>query len=294
MKILFIGCVESSKIFLETLIKAGAEIVGVITKEESLQNSDFVNLAPIAIEKGIEYQYVKNINDANSVEFIKTAKPDIGFCLGWSQLIKREVLDLFSKGVIGFHPAALPQNRGRHPIIWALVLGLNQTASSFFLMNEEADAGAILSQEAIEIEYADNARTLYDKVMRVAQKQLTELWKALCEEKVCPIVNRDIKGNVWRKRNRQDGKIDWRMSSRSIYNLVRGLSEPYVGAHFEYNNQKYKVWKVQECKGKGFDNIEPGKILWINSDSTFAVKAGENIIEVLEYDNFEPELNLYL
>lgn len=294
MRILFIGCVESSKIFLETLIKAGAEIAGVITKEESLLNSDFVNLAPIAIEKDIEYRYVKNINDLNSVEFIKTIKPDIGFCLGWSQLIKKEVLDLFPKGVVGFHPAALPQNRGRHPIIWTLVLGLNQTASSFFLMNEEADAGVVLSQEPIAIEYADNARTLYDKVTHVAQKQIVELWKALCEDKVCLVDNKDIKGNVWRKRNRQDGKIDWRMSSRSIYNLVRGLSEPYVGAYFEYNNQEYKVWKVQECREKGFDNIEPGKILWINSDSSFAVKAGENIIEVLEYDNFEPKMNLYL
>jgi len=291
---LFIGCVESSKIFLEALIKIGAEMVGVITKEESLQNADFVNLAPIAIENGIEYQYVKNINDANSVEFIKAIKPDIGFCLGWSQLIKKEVLDLFPKGVIGFHPAALPQNRGRHPLIWALVLGLNQTASSFFLMNQEADAGAILSQEPVAIEYADNARTLYDKVMQVAQKQIVELWKALCEDRAYPIRNEDIASNVWRKRNRQDGKIDWRMSSRNIYNLVRGLSEPYVGAHFEYDNQEYKVWKVRECNRNGFDNIEPGKILWINLNSTFAVKAGENIIEVLEYDKFEPKLDLYL
>ena len=30
-------------------------------------------------------------------------------------------------GVIGYHPAELPKNRGRHPLIWALVLGLKKT-----------------------------------------------------------------------------------------------------------------------------------------------------------------------
>jgi methionyl-tRNA formyltransferase len=38
--------------------------------------------------------------------------------------------------------------------------------------------------------------------------------------------------NTWRKRSSTDGKIDWRMSAQSIHNLVRGLTTPYVGAHF--------------------------------------------------------------
>ncbi|MFQ8877714.1 MAG: hypothetical protein ACLR7N_03875 [Roseburia hominis] len=44
----------------------------------------------------------------------------------------------------------------------------------------------------------------------------------------------DRGGNVWRKRGKRDGEIDWRMSSRAIYNLVRALTKPYVGAHFVY------------------------------------------------------------
>lgn len=35
MKVLFIGCVQSSEIFLKTLIRQEADIVGVITKRES-------------------------------------------------------------------------------------------------------------------------------------------------------------------------------------------------------------------------------------------------------------------
>ena len=30
-------------------------------------------------------------------------------------------------GVVGFHPALLPNNRGRHPLIWAKALGLDKS-----------------------------------------------------------------------------------------------------------------------------------------------------------------------
>lgn len=293
MKILFIGCVESSEIFLNTLIKERAEIVGVVTKDKSTQNSDFVDLSTIALDNKIPYCYVNHINDEKSIAFIKKQKPDIGFCLGWSQLIKKEVLEIFPKGVVGFHPAKLPQNRGRHPLIWALALGLEKTASTFFLMNEKADSGDILSQEILEIEYNDNARTLYDKVMQIASQQLVDVWKGLCSNRVSIIKIDGVAENAWRKRNSRDGKIDWRMSSRNIYNLVRALSKPYVGAHFEYQNEEYKVWQVRECFDTGYENIEPGKVLWVKN-KIFAVKTGDYIIEVLDYDEFEPEIGIYL
>ena len=40
--------------------------------------------------------------------------------------------------------------------------------------------------------------------------------------------------NIWRKRGLKDGIIDWRMSSIGIYNLVRALTKPYIGAIFYY------------------------------------------------------------
>ena len=52
---------------------------------------------------------------------------------------------------MGYHPAELPYNRGRHPIIWALALGLKSTASTFFYMKEGADDGDIISQEIVKL-----------------------------------------------------------------------------------------------------------------------------------------------
>lgn len=295
MKVLFIGCVQSSEIFLRTLLKQNADIVGVITKRESKMNADFVDLSLICAENGIMSLYVDNINERQAYEFIQKLNPDIGFCLGWSQLLKKEVLALFPKGVVGFHPAALPQNRGRHPIIWALALGLTETASSFFMLDEGADTGKVVSQVRIPILYEDNARTLYDKVMNAAAKQLIDLWQMLCKNTIAYVEWGGVEQNTWRKRNKSDGKIDWRMSSGNIYNLVRALSEPYVGAHFEYNGHEYKVWEVKESGDFAYRNIEPGKIIGVDDECRFSVKTGEGIMKVIRYDEkFKPEVGMYL
>lgn len=295
MRAIFIGCVESSKILLNTLLNEKADIVGVITKKESNFNSDFADLSNLSKINNIPYLYVEDINDIQTYRFINDLNPDIGFCLGWSQLLKKELLNMFSKGVIGFHPAALPHNRGRHPLIWALVLGLEDTASSFFMLEEGADTGRVVSQVSIQILYEDTARTLYDKVMETAKVQLINLWQDICNDRIHVVSEGDQIGNIWRKRNKNDGRVDWRMSSRSIYNLVRALSEPYVGAHFEYNGCEYKIWKTRELEDDLYNNIEPGKIVGIREDGTFIVKAGSGLIELVQYDrNFEPQIGIYL
>lgn len=294
MRIVLIGCVKSSELFLKKLIEINAEIVGVITKEESKFNSDFVDLGKLCREHNIDYLYVKNINDSEAKEYIWNKQTDLILCLGWSQLLDKEILSIPSIGSIGFHPAELPCNRGRHPLIWALVLGLERTASTLFFLEEKADAGAILSQEYVDISYFDDAMSLYDKIMSVAVEQLQDVLRAL-ENKT--LVERDCdiaKGNLWRKRGKEDGRIDWRMSSRSIYNLVRALTRPYVGAHFSYKEKEYKVWKVKEIFMDGYDNIEPGKVVKVFSDNSFIVKVGDNLIQILECDKIDLNIDEYL
>ena len=127
MRIIFIGSVAFSLSAFEHLVSTGADIVGVCTLKESKFNSDHADLSQSSILHGIPYLYVDNINSDSTVNWIKQKSPDVIFCFGWSKLLKKRILDLAPLGVIGYHPAALPANRGRHPLIWALVLGLKQS-----------------------------------------------------------------------------------------------------------------------------------------------------------------------
>lgn len=294
MRILFIGCVESSYIELEILLKYKKSIVGVITKKKSTLNADFVDLQILAQKYGLPCKYVDNVNDENSIDFIKECNPDVIYCLGWSQIIKKEILDIPRLGIIGTHPAELPQNRGRHPIIWALALGLEKTASTFFKMNEGADTGDIISQETIEITYTDDARSLYNKITESECKQIIKITEELERGKCYPQRQDDREGNSWRKRGEKDGIIDWRMSSRAIYNLIRALTKPYVGACFIYGDKKIRVWRAEEIISSQYINIEPGKIIKFNNKHDYWVKAYDNIIHVLDSDEFEGKEGEYL
>lgn len=296
MNVLFIGCVESSYILLKELIKNNANICGVITKGSSKFNSDFVDLAPLCKEYNIEYYYTENSKDQGTVDFIKKKKPDVIYCFGWSHLLSNEIINIPKLGVVGFHPANLPYNKGRHPLIWALVLGLDKTASTFFMIDEKADNGDIISQEPINIDITDNARDLYDKVMESAKKQVIKITKSFSVGTIVYIKQNPEEGNVWRKRTIKDGKIDFRMTSLAIYNLVRGLTRPYVGAHFEYKDKEYKVWRTEiiQDNNNSYFNIEPGKIIEVYSESSFLVKTGDGLIKITEADEINLMVGDYL
>lgn len=293
MRIIFIGAVEFSLHALEKLISLNAEIVGVCTLKESNFNADHVDLTSIATANAIPCLYASDINSSEVLTWIKSKAPDVIFCFGWSKLIKEKLLNLAPLGVIGFHPAALPMNRGRHPIIWALVLGLEKTASTFFYMDAGADSGDILSQREINITSNDDARTLYSKVTETAMSQIQDFLPSLSSGDAPRIKQHGSKTNTWRKRGREDGVIDWRMSALSIHNLVRGLSKPYVGAHFLAAGNEIKVWKTM-VYSSAENNIEPGKVL-TNIAKGPVIKCGVDAICLLETDpTFIPNVGEYL
>ena len=295
MRILFIGTVEFSLKALETLISINTNIVGVCTKESSKFNSDFSDLTPICKMNNIAYKIIKDINSIESIRWIRSVQPDIIFCFGWSSLIKKELLDLAPMGVVGYHPSKLPQNRGRHPLIWALVLGLKQSASTFFFMEEGADDGDILSQEEFDILYTDDANIVYNKVIEIGVKQIEEFVPQLENNRYKRVKQDDSLANSWRKRGPLDGIIDFRMSSCAIYNLVRALTKPYIGASLMYKNREIKIWEVEEIK-LPIDNIniEYGMVMDI-MDNKILVKSYDGIIKILKHE-FEvlPETGEYL
>lgn len=288
MRIVFIGAVEFSLRSLECLLTLDAEIVGVCTLEKSKFNADHVDLTSFSAEHGIPSIYADDINSLATFNWIQSKSPDVIFCFGWSRLIKQNLLELAPLGIVGFHPAALPANRGRHPIIWALVLGLKKTASTFFFMSASADSGDILSQQEIVITEEDDARTLYNKVIQTALAQMTGFLPKLATRSFQRNKQNDQFANVWRKRCYLDGQIDWRMSAQSIYNLVRGLAKPYIGAHFLVDGKEIKVWKAAIIMGSPM-NAESGKVL--QASGKFIVKCGVDAIALLDTD---PALNVDL
>ena len=264
------------------------KLVGVVTDIKQGQNDDFVDLKYFCKKKKINLLKIEDINSEKVHNWILLKKPDYIFCMGYSKIIKNPLIKSFKNKIVGFHPTLLPQNRGKHPIIWSIILGLKHIGSTFFMITEKIDSGNIIHQKTIKILKSDTAKTLYDKITFVACLQLKKIYKNL---KTKDFLNKKQiikKGNLWRKRNFKDGLIDWRMSNIQIHDLIRALTKPYCGAVFLHKNKYYKVYSSEIVKNrtKKYQNIEYGKIVKV-FNKEIVVKCGNGLIKL---KNIKPNL----
>jgi len=289
MRIVFLGCVDFSRALYErTLGLPDVQVVGVVTRATSAFHSDFCSLAPLAGAAGIPVFLDSANRQQEMAAWIRQRAPDVIYCFGWPYLLQASVLAVPSKGVIGYHPTALPRNRGRHPIIWTLVLGLTETCSSFFIMDEGADSGDLVSQTTVPVFATDSATSLYERLKAAALNQLPELTAALVGGQVRRIRQDSSRATYWRKRGKEDGRIDWRMPSPGIYNLVRALARPYPGAHCVVSGREVKIWRTEfpspaQWPEATVQHREPGRVLAVRAN-TFDIRCGVGVLRIVEHE----------
>ncbi len=288
MRIIFIGTVDFSRHCLKQILECSSDVIAIfaLLRDYATFNSDYSDLGDVALFYGIPLYRIKNINKPENIELIRSLQPDIIFVFGWSQLISKQILQIPSKGCVGSHPALLPKNRGRHPIIWALVEGLDKSGLTFFYLNEGVDSGDILWQKSFQITLNDDAGSLYKKIIVLAREAIRQFLPQL-EQGTAPRIKQDSnKATYWRKRNEKDGEINWIMPSIKIYNLIRALTYPYVGAYTFLANKKIKIWRAkipQKPIPLEAMNLSPGYIFSSNNH-IFNVKTGDGYLKVLEYE----------
>jgi methionyl-tRNA formyltransferase len=149
-------------------------------------------------------------------------------------------------------------------------------------MDEGADSGDILSQVEVTIQKNDTAQDLYDKLIATAVEQVKNFSIALANGTASFNPQNHEAANYWRKRTATDGAVDFRMSSSAIYNLIRGLTKPYIGAHVQHEKMEYKVW-ASMIGPDAMRNYEPGKVLELIGEQ-FLVKTGDGSIWLTEHE----------
>ena len=281
-RLVVVGSVDFSNRLLKEILLAEGKVVGVVSKFSAGLNADYCDLSPTARLNSIPVHKTDDINDGGSTNFISQLQPDYLICVGWSQLLNSETLKIAKKDNIGYHPTELPFNRGRHPVIWSLALGLEKSASTFFSLRSEPDSGPVFIQDPIMIDRGDDAASLLEKLKETATIQIRLLINQMRNGRLKATKVVAEKGNIWRRRNDVDGSIDFRMHSSTIYNLTRALTRPYVGAHIQIGSKKYRIWRVEE---EQFDlpNIEPGKVLAVKNGN-ISVKTADGSILLVDHE----------
>lgn len=288
MRVLFVGTLDFSHYCLGALIGLPVDIAAVVTDtpEQNTFNSDYRDLRPLAESFDIPTVTNRKISEPASAEWVRSLDVDAIFIFGWSRMIPTEVLSVAPLGGLGSHPSPLPVGRGRHPLVWTILKGLEQGALTFLRLTDEPDAGPILAQEPFPVTRYDDAGTLYDRTKGAAQSLLPTVVHRLDSADPGWMEQDEDRATVWRKRGEEDGLIDWTSSSQDIYDLARALTRPYVGAHTFLGGQRVTIWKVlppfHESIDPHVEDVPPGTVVEAN-DRWLQVKTGTGAVKVVHW-----------
>jgi methionyl-tRNA formyltransferase len=115
-------------------------------------------------------------------------------------------------------------------------------------IDEGLDTGAILTQSPTPILPSDNAQTLHDRLADLGARLLLETIPAYLGGTVVPHPQPAEGASYARKITREDGRLDWSLPARALWNRVRGLV-PWPGAHTWLPRsdppQLLKIWDAE-------------------------------------------------
>ena len=278
MRTVFVTQNELGKECLKELLSLGADVRKVYTKPSDPAVSDQAEVASITEGHDVPLTHTESVNLPEIVEEVEEICPDLIFVIGWSEIVNEELLSIPSTAALGMHPSPLPRGRGRAPIAWSIIKGLEETALSFFHLVEEADAGDLVAQKEIDIGTKDDASDLYEKVIDAGRELIRENYPGF-EENGVPSKPQDETGATWwPKRVPDHGIIDWNRSAEEIYNWIRGQSHPYPGAFSYIGDTKITFWGAEPPEGNRCF-AKPGEVLETEGNN-LRVAAWEESIEI--------------
>ena len=258
---------------IEELLRQGAEIALIFTHEDSpTEEIWFKSVRELADGHGIPY-LTTDISLPENVGIVRAIGPDFLFSFYYRNMIAPEVLEIPKRGAFNLHGSYLPKYRGRVPVNWAVINGESETGATLHRMVEKPDAGAIVDQVRVGIEFTDTALQVFNKVTDAAVTVIARAWPLLVEGRAECVPMKLAEGAYFGGRKPADGRIDWAWSAVRIYNLIRGVTHPYPGAFSHLDGRKVVIWTAWPVEGSG----EPGRIV---SQCPLLVGTGEGLLEI--------------
>lgn len=275
MRSALVGAVESSLTALRTLIEheAAPRLVVSLPRGRSGRHSDHADLRPTAAAAGIPVHETVDVNDPSTLDALAAEEPDVIFVVGWSQICRSEFLGLPAQGVIGYHPSALPENRGRAVIPWTIIQGAEHTGSTLFWLDDGVDTGDVLTQDTFPVDPRETARTLYDKHLASLRQMLRRTLPALRAGRPERTPQDHAEATYCARRRPEDGVIDWSAPAHEVDRLVRATGDPYPGAFSSYRDGRLTIWSCEHVGPAPYWGL-PGQVQALQGSSAL-VQCGD-------------------
>ena len=281
MRIVFMGTPDFARTALEAVIKAGHEVVLVVTQPDKPKGrSGQLQISEVkecAVSHGIEVFQPAKIKEPDSVAYLKNTDADIYVVAAFGQIISQEILDIPKYGCINIHASLLPRYRGAAPIQQAILDGDKVTGVTIQQMNIGVDTGDILLQREYIIGDDETGGSLFDALSTLGAELVVEALQKIEAGQITRIPQDERYATHCGKIKKDMGLIDWSWDAEKIERYVRGLN-PWPSAYTYLNGKQLKIWKAEVSMG---ENSEPGTVISTDKKS-MTIGCGKGSLKVWE------------
>lgn len=267
---------------LEDLIIQGCKpVFAAVHKEyeyDKLKNLFFDKVEALCSRENIELFKIKSINELKeNISF-----SPLGICVGYMEIIKRDIFELPVYGILNLHCGKLPQYRGRAPICRTIMNGDKELYLTLHKIDEGVDSGDILFELPVKITDDDDVNTLYGKCENESANTVSKCIEEIKSGKaVFRKQNADKNTKANKKLTDEELRINWNDSSIKTGNKIRALIPPYPGAYSTHNGVKFLFTKAEAIEISDVNEYVNGEIIDFGSYG-MNIKCGKGILKVLE------------
>jgi methionyl-tRNA formyltransferase len=286
LRIVFMGTPDFAVAILKKILDQKLNVVGVITAPDKpagrgrkLKESA---VKRFAIANGLAVLQPTNLKNENFLKELRSLKANLQVVVAF-RMLPEVVWRMPEYGTFNLHASLLPDYRGAAPINWALINGETKSGVTTFFIDEKIDTGEIILKKEVDIHDSMNAGELHDLLMHTGADLVVETILKIQKDKVTTKKQpKTAVGKPAPKLFKENCKIDWNQSVKSIHDKIRGLS-PYPGAWCllisnEHQEEQLKIFKTIPVKIK--HNQKPGYIL--EEKNKLSVFAVDGYLEILE------------
>ena len=306
MKIIFWGTPKYAAENLINIVKAGQEVIAVITQPDRKRGrGKKLSASPVketALDLGIPVYTTQSISkDQKTKDILKKLKADIYIVVAFGQILPREILDLPKLGCWNSHASLLPIWRGAAPIQWSIINDDKKTGICIMSMEEGLDTGPVIEKAETTINDTDNLEILTKRLSKISSRLLVKLLeriqliksinKVSILEELKAIDQSKLLGipSYARQLKKEDYLINWNQTSRIIIKKIQGL---YPNAYTIYNGKRIKILEARTITNKesllenyNIDNESkvrrvPGEIIMINKKNGIELMSKDYPIQI--------------
>jgi methionyl-tRNA formyltransferase len=186
--------------------------------------------ADAARELGIELLQSTSVNDAQAVEAIRAAGPELGVVCAFGQLITEPLLEELP--LLNVHPSLLPRWRGAAPIERAIMAGDAETGVSVMRVTAGLDSGPVALQERVAIGAGETYGELAGRLASLGGELITEALDLDAAGGLSFADQDDGAATYAEKIEPADRRLDPGRPAPELEARVRALT-PHIGAYLE-------------------------------------------------------------